>query len=133
MRKQNQYPNKRLEALKKAPEAKTVKNARTRLREKIKAREHGFRKTNSYSVGYMYFTTADRDGNPDEDNDEKIKRNQNRKSGFVVNGTQYIPFSSRDGVRNVNIKMTPFMESLVNRKVTNKFDKNLSKQVFKLL
>ena len=143
MRKQNQYPNKRLEALKKVPEAKTVKNARTRLREKIKAsavsrlirkaREHGFRKTNSYSVGYMYFTTADRDGNPDEDNDEKIKRIQNRKSGFVVNGTQYIPFSSRDGVRNVNIKMTPFMESLVNRKVTNKFDKNLSKQVFKLL
>ena len=64
---------------------------------------------------------------------EKIKRIQNRKSGFVVNGTQYIPFSSRDGVRNVNIKMTPFMESLVNRKVTNKFDKNLSKQVFKLL
>ena len=81
----------------------------------------------------MYFTTADRDGNPDEDTDEKIKRIQNRKSGFVVNGTQYIPFSSRDGVRNVNIKTTPFMESLVNRKVTNKFDKNLSKQVFKLL
>ena len=43
---------------KKAPEAKTVKNARTRLRETTKAstvsrlirkaREHGFRKTNSY-------------------------------------------------------------------------------------
>ena len=76
MRKQNQYPKKRLEALKKAPEAKTGKNARTWLREKTKAsavsrlirkaREHGLRKTNAYSVGYMYFTTADRDGNRDE-------------------------------------------------------------------
>ena len=81
----------------------------------------------------MYFTTADRDGNPDDDNDETIKRLQNRKFGFVVNGTQYVPLSSRDGVRNANIKPTPFMESLVNRKVTNKFDNNLSKQVFKLL
>ena len=80
-----QYPKKRLEALRKAPEAKTVKNARTGLREKIKAsavsrlirkaREHGFRKTNSYLVGYMYFTTADRDGNPDKDNDEKNQEN----------------------------------------------------------
>ena len=129
--------------MKKAPEAKTVKNARTRLREKTKAsavsrlirkaREHGFRKTNAYSVGYMYFTTADRDVNPDEDNDEEIKRLQNRTSGFVVSGTQYIPLSSRDGVRNAKFKTIPFMESLVNRKVTNKFDKNLSKQVFKLL
>ena len=68
-----------------------------------------------------------------QDNDEKIKRLQNRKSGFVVNGTQYIPLGSRDGVRNASIKTTPFMESLVNRKITNKFDKNLSKQVFKLL
>ena len=85
---------------KKAPEAKTVKNARTRLRETTKAstvsrlirkaREHGFRKTNSYSVGYTYFTTADGDGNPDDDNDEKLKRIQNRISGFVVYSTQYI-------------------------------------------
>ena len=58
-----------------------------------------------------------------QDNDEKIKRLQNRKSGFVVNGTQYIPLGSRDGVRNASIKTTPFMESLVNRKITNKFDK----------
>ena len=141
---------KQQQALQKAREAKKVKtddrkvaNVRTRLREKTKAsavsrlvrkaREKGFGKTNTYSVGYMFFTTADRDGDPDEDRDEKIKRIQNRKTGFKVNGTQYFPLNPRDGVRNASIKTTPFIESVVNRKITKKFDKNLFKKVFKLL
>ena len=81
----------------------------------------------------MFFTTADRDGDPDEDRDEKIKRIQNRKTGFTVNGTQYFPLNPRDGVRNASIKTTPFIESVVNRKITKKFDKHLFKKVFKLL
>ena len=125
----------------KAREGKVVKNLRTRLREKTKAsavsrlvrkaRERGFGKSDSYSISYMLFTAWDDDSNY---NKSKSDHRKALRMAFSVNGIKYYPLHPREGNRFASIKTTPFIESIVGRKITGqKETAGLFKKVMRLL
>ena len=120
----------------KAREAKKVKNVRVRLRQKTKASvasrlsravaNRGFGTQKSYSIKYMLFTTNE--GAVDDTPTKKVK------PAFKVDGMPCFPlFAGRDASKYANIKATPFIETLVNRKITQQRDKPLFKKVMMFL
>ena len=120
----------------KAREAKTIKRVRVRLTGKTKASvasrlsravaSRGFGQQKSYSIKYMLFTTNE--GAVDDVPLKKIK------PAFKVDGMPYFPlFAGRDASKYANIKATPFIETLVNRKITQQRDKPLFKKVMMFL
>ena len=134
---------KQQQALQKAREAKKVKtddrkvaNVRTRLREKTKAsavsrlvrkaKERGFGKSHTYSVFFMLFTHWD-----DESNYTGERRKQVMRVAFTKNGAKYYPINPRG--QYATIKTTPFIESILKRKITKTEDEALFNKVVKLL
>ena len=114
----------------KARDAKTVKNVRVRLRQKTKASvasrlsravaNRGFGQKKSYSLRYMLFTTNE--GAVDGIPTKKVK------PAFKVDGMPYFPLFAGKEFKHANIKSTPFIETLVNRKITEQKDKPLFKK-----
>ena len=120
----------------KAREAKTIKKVRVRLTGKTKASvasrlsravaNRGFGQQKSYSIKYMLFTTNE--GAVDGIPTKKVK------PAFKVDGMPYFPlFAGRDASKYANIKATPFIETLVNRKITKQRDTPLFKKVMMFL
>ena len=125
----------------KARQGKTVKNVKIRLREKTKAsavsrlvrkaKERGFGKTDTYSVSYMLFTSFDDDSNYNKNNE--MGRRALRQA-FTVNGLKYFPINPKEGHRTANIKTTPFIETVVRKKITTqKETRALFKKLMSLL
>ena len=120
----------------KAREAKTIKKVRVRLTGKTKASvasrlsravaNRGFGTQKSYSIKCMLFTTNE--GAVDDIPTKKVK------PAFKVDGMPYFPlFAGIDASKYANIKATPFIETLVNRKITQQRDKPLFKKVMMFL
>ena len=120
----------------KARDARTVKTVRTKIVGKTKASvasrltkavaNRGFGQQKSYSIKYMLFTTNE--GAVDDVPNKKVK------PAFKVDGMPYFPlFAGRDASKYANIKATPFIETLVNRKITEQRDKPLFKKVMMFL
>ena len=125
----------------KARETKKVSNVKVRLREKTKAsavsrlvrkaKERGFGKTHTYSVSYMLFTSFDDDSNYNKNNE--MGRRALRQA-FTVNGLKYFPINPKEGHRTANIKTTPFIETVVRKKITTqKETRALFKKLMSLL
>ena len=110
---------------------KKVKTVRTRIVGKTKASvasrltravaNRGFGNQKSYSIRYMLFTTNE--GAVDGVPTKKVK------PAFKVDGTPYFPLFAGKEFKQANIKATPFIETLVNRKITQQRDKPLFKKV----
>ena len=112
----------------KAREAKTVKKVRVRLTGKTKASgasrlsravaNRGFGQQKSYSIKYMLLTSNEGavDGTPTK----KVK------PAFKIDGMPYFPFFAGKEHKHANIKTTPFVETLVNRKMTQQRDKPIN-------
>ena len=119
----------------KAREAKTIKKVRVRLTGKTKASvasrlsravaTRGFGNQKSYSIRYMLFTTNE--GAVDGIPTKKVK------PAFKVDGMPYFPLFAGKDFKQANIKATPFIETLVNRKITQQRDKPLFKKVMMFL
>ena len=119
----------------KAREAKTIKKVRVRLTGKTKASvasrlsravaSRGFGKQKSYSIRYMLFTTNE--GAVDDVPTKKVK------PAFKVDGMPYFPLFAGKEFKHANIKAAPFIETLVNRKITQQRDKPLFKKVMMFL
>ena len=119
----------------KAREAKTIKKVRVRLTGKTKASvasrlsravaNRGFGNQKSYSIRYMLFTTNE--GAVDGIPTKKVK------PAFKVDGMPYFPLFAGKDFKQANIKATPFIETLVNRKITQQRDKPLFKKVMMFL
>ena len=119
----------------KAREAKTIKKVRVRLTGKTKASvasrlsravaNRGFGNQKSYSIKYMLFTTNE--GAVDGVPTKKVK------PAFKVDGMPYFPLFAGKEFKHANIKATPFIETLVNRKITQQRDKPLFKKVMMFL
>ena len=119
----------------KAREAKTIKKVRVRLTGKTKASvasrlsravaSRGFGNKKSYSIKYMLFTTNE--GAVDGVPTKKVK------PAFKVDGMPYFPLFAGKEFKHANIKATPFIETLVNRKITQQRDKPLFKKVMMFL
>ena len=119
----------------KAREAKTIKKVRVRLTGKTKASvasrlsravaNRGFGNQKSYSIKYMLFTTNE--GAVDGIPTKKVK------PAFKVDGMPYFPLFAGKEFKHANIKATPFIETLVNRKITQQRDKPLFKKVMMFL
>ena len=125
----------------KARETKKVSNVKIRLREKTKAsavsrlvrkaKERGFGKTHTYSVSYMLFTTQDHISNYNDD--KELKKIVMRRA-FTDDGIDFFPINPKEGPRHANIKTTPFIETIVRRKITTrKGNASLFKKVMTLL
>ena len=119
----------------KAREAKTIKKVRVRLTGKTKASvasrlsravaSRGFGNQKSYSIKYMLFTTNE--GAVDGVPTKKVK------PAFKIDGMSYFPLFAGKEFKHANIKATPFIETLVNRKITQQRDKPLFKKVMMFL
>ena len=119
----------------KAREAKTIKKVRVRLTGKTKASvasrlsravaNRGFGQQKSYSIKYMLFTTNE--GAVDGVPTKKVK------PAFKIDGMPYFPLFAGKEFKHANIKATPFIETLVNRKITQQRDKPLFKKVMMFL
>ena len=119
----------------KAREAKTIKKVRVRLTGKTKASvasrlsravaNRGFGNQKSYSIRYMLFTTNE--GAVDGIPTKKVK------PAFKIDGMPYFPLFAGKDFKQANIKATPFIETLVNRKITQQRDKPLFKKVMMFL
>ena len=119
----------------KAREAKTIKKVRVRLTGKTKASvasrlsravaSRGFGNQKSYSIKYMLFTTNE--GAVDGVPTKKVK------PAFKIDGMPYFPLFAGKEFKHANIKATPFIETLVNRKITQQRDKPLFKKVMMFL
>ena len=119
----------------KAREGKVIKKVRVRLTGKTKASvasrlsravaNRGFGNQKSYSIRYMLFTTNE--GAVDGIPTKKVK------PAFKVDGMPYFPLFAGKDFKQANIKATPFIETLVNRKITQQRDKPLFKKVMMLL
>ena len=120
----------------KAREGQVIKKVRVRLTGKTEASvasrlsravaNRGFGTQTSYSIKYMLFTTNEGavDGTP----------TKNVKPAFKVDGMPYFPlFAGRDASKYANIKGTPFIETLVNRRITQQRDKLSFKKVMMFL
>ena len=114
---------------------KKVKTVRTRIVGKTKASvasrltravaNRGFGNQKSYSIRYMLFTTNE--GAVDGIPTKKVK------PAFKVDGMPYFPLFAGKEFKHANIKATPFIETLVNRKITQQRDKPLFKKVMMFL
>ena len=119
----------------KAREGKVIKKVRVRLTGKTKASvasrlsravaNRGFGNQKSYSIRYMLFTTNE--GAVDGIPTKKVK------PAFKVDGMPYFPLFAGKDFKQANIKATPFIETLVNRKITQQRDKPLFKKVMMFL
>ena len=119
----------------KAREGKVIKKVRVRLTGKTKASvasrlsravaNRGFGTQKSYSIKYMLFTTNG--GAVDGIPTKKVK------PAFKVDGMPYFPLFAGKEFKHANIKATPFLETLVNRKITQQRDKPLFKKVMMFL
>ena len=119
----------------KAREGKVIKKVRVRLTGKTKASvasrlsravaSRGFGNQKSYSIKYMLFTTNE--GAVDGIPTKKVK------PAFKVDGMPYFPLFAGKEFKHANIKATPFIETLVNRKITQQRDKPLFKKVMMFL
>ena len=119
----------------KAREAKTIKKVRVRLTGKTKASvasrqsravpNRGFGQQKLYSIRYMLFTVHEGavDGIP----------TKTVKPAFKVDGMPYFPLFAGKEFKHATIKVTPFIETLVDRKITQQRDKPLAKKVMMLL
>ena len=119
----------------KAREGKVIKKVRVRLTGKTKASvasrlsravaNRGFGNQKSYPIRYMLFTTNE--GAVDGIPTKKVK------PAFKVDGMPYFPLFAGKDFKQANIKATPFIETLVNRKITQQRDKPLFKKVMMFL
>ena len=119
----------------KAREGKVIKKVRVRLTGKTKASvasrlsravaNRGFGNQKSYSIKYMLFTTNE--GAVDGVPTKKVK------PAFKIDGMPYFPLFAGKEFKHANIKATPFIETLVNRKITQQRDKPLFKKVMMFL
>ena len=119
----------------KAREGKVIKKVRVRLTGKTKASvaprlsravaSRGFGNQKSYSIKYMLFTTNE--GAVDGVPTKKVK------PAFKIDGMPYFPLFAGKEFKHANIKATPFIETLVNRKITQQRDKPLFKKVMMFL
>ena len=76
-----------------------------------------FKNRKNYSIKYMLFTTQP----------------MGQTGGFTLNGLKYSPLFVRPAVRVANVKANEFIETIVKRKITKRFDKPLYRRVMMIM